>query len=566
MRRRLDCPLIVLTAWLVGAAGVLGAEADDTLSRPLSRQSSRGSLALTGVPVPDFTGTEKALQQTLGKVRDELVALTQKPTVEDAELAEAFGQMGRYYHAHHLYASAAACYINAETLAPETFLWPYLLGYVYYQASSPNKAVHAYQRALAIQPQHAAAQLRLATVYLDLNQPELAESLLQKPLTIQGLSGAARFQMGRVALAGRDYEAAVRHFKEALVEHPYATQIHYPLAMAYRGLGDVARARTHLQQRGEGEPKIVDPPVDELGKLLRGARTHYFRAIEEARDGHYQEAVDSFRQALALDPENVNARVSFARALYLLGERDAAQEQLAEALRRQTEHALGNFLMGVLLEERGSSEKAMAHYRLTLAANPEHGGANFYLGNALMRAGQYAQAAEHYRRAVRAEPKNFPARLSEAMALLRAGAPHSQVKERLEEAMAAHPDQQVFAYALARLLAASSEDETRDGERALALAKQLFEGFNSLDNAETLAMAYAEVGRYEDAAAQQKNAVAATRADGKFFLLPRLEDNLAAYEAGRPVRVPFAEYDPIFQASPTNPADPFRHYPTLHAY
>jgi tetratricopeptide (TPR) repeat protein len=566
MSGRLRFQLTLLAALVLGTAEVLGAQGGDMLSEPLTWESSRGSLSLTPVPVPDLTGTEAALQETLGQVRQELVVLVQKPGVGDAELAEAFGQMGRYYHAHHLYAAAVACYLNADALAPETFRWHYLLGYVYYQASSPYKAIQAYKRALAIQPQHAPAQLRLATVYLDVNKPELAEPLLQKPLTVAGLRGAALFQMGRVALARRDYEAAVRYLKEALVEEPQATQIHYPLAMAYRGLGDIASARSHLQRRGEGEPNIDDPLVDELGKLLRGARTQYFRAIEAARDGHYQEAVESFRQGLALDPENVNARVSFARSLYLSGDRDAAQAQLAEALRRDPEHALGNFLMGVLLQERGSTEAALSHFRMTLAADPEHGGASFYLGNASMRAGRYAEAAEYYRRTVRAEPKHLPARLSEAMALLRAGAPHSQVKERLEEAMAEHPDQQIIRYALARLLATSPDDSVRDGERALALAKQLFNGFNSLENAETLAMAYAEMGRYKDAAALQRNAVEATRAAGRFFQVPRLEDNLAKYEAGQPVRVPFAENDPIFQPSTPQAAIAFRRYPTLHAY
>jgi tetratricopeptide (TPR) repeat protein len=269
---------------------------------------------------------------------------------------------------------------------------------------------------------------------------------------------------------------------------------------------------------------------------------------------------------LALDPENVNARVSFARSLYLSGDRDAAQEQLAEALRRDPEHALGNFLMGALLEERGSREAALSHFRMTLAADPEHGGASFYLGNASMRAGRYAEAAEYYRRTVRGEPKHLPARLSEAMALLRAGAPHSQVQKRLEEAMAAHPDQQIISYELARLLATSPDDSVRNGERALALAKQLFNRFNSLENAETLAMAYAEMGWYKDAAALQRNAVEATRAAGRFFQVPRLEDNLARYEAGQPVRVPFSEYDTIFQPSEPEAAIAFRHYPTLHAY
>ena len=47
--------------------------------------------------------------------------------------------------------------------------------------------------------------------------------------------------LGRVALAKRDYAGATRHLDAALAQDQLASGIHYPLAMAYRGLGAMGR-------------------------------------------------------------------------------------------------------------------------------------------------------------------------------------------------------------------------------------------------------------------------------------------------------------------------------------
>jgi tetratricopeptide (TPR) repeat protein len=554
-----------LLLWALTQAPAL-AEEGDVLSEPHTWEGGGLTLALKPVPVPLLSGTEPEVQQILRGVRQELKDLVQQPGGERGRLAEAFGQTGRYYHAHHLYGPASACYSNAEQLAPGEFRWPYLLGYTYYQASHPDQAVAAYQRALELNPGDPAAQLRLARVYFDLNQPELGEPLLEKPLEVAGLREVATSLKGEAALVRRDYASAARYFEQVLAEDPQATKIHYPLAMAYRGLGDMAAARRHLQLRDLGEPRMVDPLVDDLGKLLGGARTHYFRAIEAARDAQYEEAVDNFTWALALDPDNVNARVSLARSLYLAGDREAAGKELAAALERDPAHVLGNFLMGALLEESGKPDVALEHYRKALVGDPEHAGANFYLANALMRRGQFAEAAEHYAKAWRADPKSWGSRLAEAVALVLAGAPPAQARDRLERAAAVYPEQIAFSFALARLLATSPDDQVRDGTQALALAETLFDGLNSLENAETLAMAYAAVGRYEDAVALQKSAISATAAARQFSLLPRLEAALARYENGQRMVLTLAFEDRMLQPPPLNAVGPFRNYPTLHAY
>jgi len=565
---------LALAAALMGAltgalAGALAG--DDPLAVPIRLQSQAGLVTLDPIPTPDLSRAEAVVRQHLGEARANLAkTLAQAqvpPGVPDTDLAAAYGQTGGYYLAHKLWLAAEACYVNAERLDPRNPRWPYYLGYRYQQDAQPELAAAAYGRALALDPQMGPAQLRLGLVYLDLNRLDQATPLLTAAAEVPGLHGAAHYALGRAAQARQDAAAAVPLFERALTEDPDASQIHYSLAMAYRALGRVEEAKAELAKRGDGEPRVRDPLVDDLAQLLSGARTFHYRGIEALRDGHFDIAADAFRQALAIEPDNVNARVTLARALYLSDDPQGAAEQLQDALGRNPRHPLGLYLLGALREEQGDEAGALDLYRRALAADPQHAGTHHALGNILMRQGDYRQAAEHYAAARAAVPQNAPAALMQALALVRLGPEHQgEARQVLEAALGDQPDDVTLRMALARLLAASPSQEVRDGPRALALAQGLFDASNTLENAETLAMAQAETGDYGGAAALQNNALLATAAAGRMPDLPRLQANLSLYQAGEPCRTPWPGDDPAFYPPPLPARGPMQEYPTREAY
>jgi tetratricopeptide (TPR) repeat protein len=557
--------LLALTIVAAAPAPAAGPVGETPLPDGLSQPRSRGALTLRPVPQPDLSRVEPSVRETLGEVRQNLLAALESSAITERELAEAYAATGAHYLAYRIWEAAEPCYANAAALAPDDYRWPYYLGYRYVQDSRLDLAAASYERALAIRPDYLPARLRLGLVYLELGQGERATPLLEEAAADPGLRAMALFGLGRAALARKDAAAAVEHLEAALAASPDASRIHYPLAMAYRALGRVEEARSHLGQRGEGDPRLPDPLIDELADLLKGTRTLYFRGIEAVRNGHYEVAVEAFAEALARDPDNANARVTLARARFLTGDRDGARRELDEALARRPDHDLGLFLRGVLAEEDGDAPGAAALYRRVLAVDPDHAGAHHYLASALMREGRWEEAARHYAAAVAAMPQNGPARLYEALALVRAG-DHRAARARLEAGASELPQEAVLRLALARLLAASPQDGVRDGARALALAQPLYDGLPSLDHAETLAMALAEAGRPAEAADLQARAIDAVTRAGRLELLARLQEDLARYRAGEPSRRPWSAFDPAFVPPPIPARGPFQDYPTLEAY
>jgi tetratricopeptide (TPR) repeat protein len=344
----------------------------------------------------------------------------------------------------------------------------------------------------------------MADAWLDLDELDKADAAYRKVIDLPGLEAAASYGLGQIALLQRDYRTAIQRFERALEIDPDATRVHYPLAQALRAEQRIEEAKHHLQQRGDRLPLVEDGLVDELQAMKTGSDMFFNRAMDAIEDRDYPAAAQAFAQGLALEPENADARISYARSLYLAGNKDAARQALEQALDAQTENPLGLFLLGVLHDEEGDSAQAVAYYRRVLDIEPAHAGANFYLANHYYRQGDYPYAGRHYARTIEVDPGNVPPRMLYLAILEQSGAPDSEIRRQLERALQALPEQPVFTARLARLLAASSDPGVRNPGKALALTQALVEQQPIPPHQEELALAYAATGDFEKAIALQE--------------------------------------------------------------
>jgi hypothetical protein len=116
----------------------------------------------------------------------------------------------------------------------------------------------------------------------------------------------------------------------------------------------------------------------------------------------------------------------------------------------------------------------------------------------------------------------------------------------------------VLAHTLARLLAAAPDGQARDGERSMALIQELFKTNKSTDLGETMAMALAELGEYEKAAAIQRGVMAAAEKAGLQDVVRRMAVNLRLYERHQPCRTPWQDDDPVHTPGPPITAPPLQ--------
>ena len=219
------------------------------------------------------------------------------------------------------------------------------------------------------------------------------------------VNAAALVGLGKIAASQEDFDTAVRCFETALSLQPTATSIHYPLAMAYRGKGDLANAAVHLQKRGDVPVQLVDPLLDELVELKVGVRYYEKRGVAAGEAGNFPASCRAeLRKAVEADSADFSSRVNLGTALANLGETDAAIDEYRIAIDLEPTSPTAHCNLGKLLMVR-SEDEALEHLGRAVELDPEYAEAHSALADLLARRQEHARAAKHYGRAVEIEPR-----------------------------------------------------------------------------------------------------------------------------------------------------------------
>lgn len=475
------------------------------------------------------------------QVREAHAALTR--TIEDQQAglsasADAYGTLGRILMAADQGDAAEPCFLNAHTLAPSNHRWPYYLGHLYRNRGELATAATYFQRALELRTDDVAAIVWLGDIYLAQGRPDEAEPRFAKALSLQPNALSARFGLGRTALAKQDYRLAVTYLEAVLTQDPGAAGAHYPLAMAYRGLGDLAKAEAHLRQREDHKILPADPLMVELEELLESPQAYESRGIRALDRKDWTEAAALFQRGLEIAPDNPALRHRLGTAYYMMGEGAKAREQFEAVVRASPDYHLAQYSLGVLLQADGRHTDAIERFTAALRSRPGDTAARLRLAASLRQVGRVKESLSHYEQIVAVQPGLAEARFGHAIGLVLLRR-YREARDGLTEALKSHADQPLFVHALARLLATAPDDRVRDGQRAMALAQDLLKQGRTLDLGATVAMALAELGQFGQAAAVQRDLIAAAEKAGLRDVASRLATNLKLYERGEPCRTPW---------------------------
>jgi tetratricopeptide (TPR) repeat protein len=314
---------------------------------------------------------------------------------------------------------------------------------------------------------------------------------------------------------------------------------------------------THSPTQGEGED------------LSRQVRAHIDEGARLYRRGDYGGARDAFTEALRLDPQNAAAYYNrglarkalkeYAKAIADLDEairlnpRDAEawnNRGLARFHRRDYKEALGDFDEAIRLDgtrpgpfsNRGVTHLELKEYRLALKdlneairIDPRYAKAYFNRGMTWTARKDYERAAADFTEAIRLRP-TYPRAYLQRGLVYQAGKEYGRAAADYEKALTVPGDETSARYQLAWLLATCPDAKTRDGRRAVELARQACENteWKSPECLAVLAAASAEAGDF----------AAARRWQGKALESPEYargtggkgRRQLRRYEDGQPWR------------------------------
>ncbi|HXX18401.1 MAG TPA: tetratricopeptide repeat protein [Candidatus Acidoferrum sp.] len=100
------------------------------------------------------------------------------------------------------------------------------------------------------------------------------------------------------------------------------------------------------------------------------------------------QAVESYRQALELAPEWIDAHINLGVALYQMGWVDEARTEFAAAVQLDPLSGISRYNLGCVLEEQGKIDEAIGHLRRAARAMPAHADVHFNLALAYEKRGE----------------------------------------------------------------------------------------------------------------------------------------------------------------------------------
>ena len=518
--------ILIITFSLILSANIFSQDAANNIFPPPVKD-------LVAVHHPDLSGLEKEVREQIVSFQNSLAEAAKTSPTTAQKLSDAYGTMGQIYHAYSFTESAEECYTNASLLTPKNFKWLYLLGKVSEEQNKTYEAIDHYKKARALNPNYLPIHVNLGNAYLELDLLSVAKDSFENALKISKENPAALYGLGQIMYAERNYKEAAVYFEKVLSLVPDANRVHYSLALAFRGLKEVEKAKFHLSKQGTVGVRAADPLYDELNDLKQGVRLRVLRGKLAIEAGRYSEAEVEFQKALAVEPENIAALVNYGVVLVNLQKYPEAITNFEKVISLEPNNPNALYNLAVLFSLQQKHFQAIEHLKALLLIDSKDASARFLLAKELRNANLLQESFSEYVKVFNANPDNEEF-LIELVKVLVIKGEHKQAKDLLEKSLAKFPTRGRTMTSLAYILAASPQADLRDGSKALELAQKVYEATGLAEHGAVVALAYAELGRCEDAAKLTQELIEKTKDQN---LVEKLKAELQHFQNEKPCNV-----------------------------
>ena len=293
--------------------------------------------------------------------------------------------------------------------------------------------------------------------------------------------------------------------------------------------------------------------------------------LTHAQSGYWHDTITLLRHALDVTTDNDVANNNLGIALMDKGDREGAVRHFREAIRINPGYAHAQNNLGSMLMDENRLAEAEERYRIALQLDDTYADAAGNLVVVLVRQGRWAEALEAGRNAIRIAPGspaiwnnvaaafNGTGRFAEAEAHARRALEldrkyadawgtrgialnslgrQAEAVQSFREALALKPGYPAVCVQLAWLHATSPDAKIRNGPEAVRLILGVFQSTGRRDAwlLGVLAAAYAESGRFEEAVAAARDAMALAQTGGNADLVAQIQPQLECYQRRLPWR------------------------------
>ena len=299
------------------------------------------------------------------------------------DFAEAHGNRALALHQLHGAAAALPSYQRAAVLQPSAKAW-FNLGAMLRELDRFDEALAAFDRALALSPDHAEALYGRGIALRELGRPQEALAAFDRAIALRWRHPPSHYDR---AVALRD----LGQLEEALVAYDQAIAFNRDYAEAYNNRGNVLIELKHYDQalRSFDRAIAIRPDYAEAWSNRSIALKALLRP---------EEALDSSLKALALRPDYADGHNNHGSALYEFQRLDEALASFDRAIALKPDLVEAHTNRGVLLHQLRRFEEANESFDRALMLRPDDAEAHFNQAMSRLALGDYDRGWRQYER------------------------------------------------------------------------------------------------------------------------------------------------------------------------
>ena len=231
------------------------------------------------------------------------------------------------------------------------------------------------------------------------NIPRTAEARMERGLPFAGVATTTEFTRNYLSYGSiffeRGYMSEAEHFLQlALRDDPDNSEALYGLGSIYLAQNKTADARTTFE-------RVIKLPQRYPGTLPNAWNN---LGLLSAREGHTDDAIQQFQQALQLDPDHFIALENLGNAYRQAKRWDDAKVTFQHALQLNPESPEANYAMGMVYAQTNDEDHAFEFLQKAIAEKPAYPEALNNLGVLYLRKNQAADAEKSFKEAIRVAP------------------------------------------------------------------------------------------------------------------------------------------------------------------
>lgn len=260
-----------------------------------------------------------------------------------------------------------------------------------------------YNKVLAVFPNDTEVLLKLALINLRRGLVDDAKDILNVILSIDPHQEAAKCYVAELYEKDKDYNLAVKHYRELVSR--------YPKKMSYKSLLSAALCNYGVQKHTENKTQDALDLYLEASKLDPSNGDIFFNLGKTYTEiGDYSNAIFNYEKALKLNPTDPDAFIALAGLIDIAGDTQRALKIYSDAITANPNSFKLRCAYGAALGSSGKIDYAIRELKAALKINPNFDEGHYNLGVAYEAIGEIDNAIEEYEETLRCNANHYEAK------------------------------------------------------------------------------------------------------------------------------------------------------------